>query len=79
MTNETDAQLIYRTLAGDRLAAGLLTERYRQMVVQVAYRALGNADDALDVAQEVLLYALLQLAQVRDRRRFSAWLRRSLA
>ncbi len=75
MTNPTDAQLIHQALAGDRLAAGQLTERYRHMVQRVAYSALGNSDDASDVAQETLVYALLQLSHLRDRSRFAGWLR----
>ncbi|MBV9848177.1 MAG: RNA polymerase sigma factor [Armatimonadetes bacterium] len=62
-------------LAGDRLAAGRLTERHRRTAFALAYRTLGNADDAQDVAQEALVYALQRLPDLRARGRFAAWLR----
>lgn len=71
----SDAELIRRALAGDRNAAGRLSERYRREVQTVAYRALGNADDALDVTQEALVYAHQNLAALRDTGRLSGWLR----
>lgn len=70
-----DAGLIRRTLRGDRLAAEQLAERHRRTVHAVAYRALGNADDAQDVAQEALVYAYQRLSQLRDANRFAGWLR----
>jgi RNA polymerase sigma-70 factor (ECF subfamily) len=75
MDLETQSYLIDRTLAGDRLAAERLLEQHRRAVVQTAYQALGNVDDAHDVAQEALLYALSRLTDLRDRSKFSAWLR----
>ncbi len=75
MNSETDPELISQTLAGDRLAAERLVERHRSRVTRVAFRALDNADDAQDVAQEALVYALQRLSEVREPCRFSAWLR----
>ena len=75
MTPDNDHQLIRRARAGDRRAAGLLTERHRRVALATAYQALGNADDAQDVAQEALVYALQRLADLREPERFSAWLR----
>ncbi len=45
------------------------------MVFRVAYGALRNVDDARDVAQETLVYALLQLPHLREPGKLSAWLR----
>lgn len=75
MIHETEPQLIDRALAGDRLATERLMERHRRAVIAIAYRALGNADDAYDVAQEALVYAALRLTDLRERDRFSAWLK----
>src|SRR5262249_3269618 len=72
---ETEPELIGKALAGDRFAAERLFERHRPAVVQTAHRALGNMDDAYDVAQEALLYALSRLTDLRDRSKFGAWLR----
>lgn len=75
MTLETDEQLVHCALTGNRRAANQLMERHRKMVSAIAYRALGNADDAFDVAQEALLYALLRLSDLNDRSKFAPWLR----
>lgn len=73
--SHTDAALVRRTLRGDRLAAEQLTERHRRTVYAIAYHALGNADDAQDVAQEALVYVYQRLTEVRDATRFAGWLR----
>ena len=70
----TDPELIRRALAGDRFAADQLTQRHRRAVLAVAWRALGNADDAQDVTQETLVYAVQRLGDLRDPGRFPAWL-----
>lgn len=74
MIHGTDEQLIERAQRGDRRAAQTLIERYRRVVGGVAYNALGNADDASDVAQETLMYAFQRLTDLRDRSRFAGWL-----
>jgi len=71
----TDSELIRRALAGDHPAARSLAERHRRPVLATARRALGNDDDAQDVAQETLVYAHQRLAEVRDRTKFAVWLR----
>lgn len=71
----SDPELIRQALAGNLLAAERLAARYRRAVLALAQRALGNADDAQDVAQETLVYAHQRLSDVRDRARFSGWLR----
>ena len=75
MTSETDIQLVRRALAGDRLAGGRLTDRHRRSILALAHRTLENADDAQDVAQEALVYALQRLPDLREAARFAAWLR----
>ena len=70
----TDTELVRRALMGDRLAAGRLTERHRRLVLTLAFRTLGNADDAQDVAQEALVYALQRLPELRDADKFTSWL-----
>ena len=71
---ETDAQLVRDALTGDRMAAGRLMERHRRTVLALAFRTLGNADDAQDVAQEALVYALQRLPELRDTGKFASWL-----
>ena len=71
----TDTELVRRALAGDKLAAGSLAERHRRLVLALAFRTLGNADDAQDVAQEALVTALQRLPELRDAGKFTSWLR----
>src|SRR5579871_2931699 len=75
MLLENETELMRQVRWGDRLAAERLIGRYRRTVTRIAYQALGNADDAQDVAQEALVYALQRLSELRDPSRFSAWLR----
>lgn len=75
MTHETDTELVRRALAGDRLAVGRLTERHRRSLLALACRTLENADDAQDVAQEALVYALQRLPDLHDPAKFASWLR----
>ncbi len=74
-TENTDRELVRRTLAGDKLAAGRLTERHRWAVLALALRTLGDADDAQDVAQEALVYAVQRLPELRDVDHLTGWLR----
>ena len=53
-----DEQLIAAANAGDAAAFAQLYLRYRDGVVRLAMRFTGNADDALDVLQDVFAYFL---------------------
>lgn len=75
MTQETNPELIRKALAGDQLAAERLVERHRRPTLALASQSLGNADDAQDVAQEALVYAMQRLPELRDWSRFVPWLR----
>jgi RNA polymerase sigma-70 factor (ECF subfamily) len=53
---DTDASLIARANRGDAAAFEALYRRYRDWVLQLAYRVSGDRDDALDVLQETFEY-----------------------
>jgi RNA polymerase sigma-70 factor (ECF subfamily) len=65
---------IKQSLAGDRAAFGQLMHRYTGAVYNLAYRMLGNAEDAEDASQEIFLRAYTRLASFDRERRFSTWL-----
>ena len=69
-----DVNLVHRTLAGDQQAFTSLVEKYKDSVFNVAYRMLGNATEAEDVAQEAFVRAYTQLHTYKDTHRFSTWL-----
>ncbi len=55
MLEDDDRQLIAASLAGDDDAFRQLVERHYQLVMRVAYRALGSVPAAEDCAQEVFI------------------------
>ena len=55
-SNLTDEELIALACKGDQQAMYALYYRHRDWVYHTAYRFVTNADDALDVSQEVFAY-----------------------
>jgi len=74
-----EADLVARTLAGERAAFGVLVERYAPQARRVARAVLSDADEADDAAQDGFLSALVKLAQYDARRPFGPWLMRIVA
>jgi RNA polymerase sigma-70 factor (ECF subfamily) len=62
---------IEQALKGDRAAFGQLMHCYAGAVYNLAYRMLGNAEDAEDASQEIFLRAYTRLASFDRARRFS--------
>jgi RNA polymerase sigma-70 factor (ECF subfamily) len=76
---EGDEQLVAASLAGDADAFRQLVERHYQMVVKVAYRALGSVPAAEDCAQDVFIKVHQKLRLYRTDRPFIRWLHRVTA
>ena len=74
-----EADLVARTLAGERAAFGELVERYAPQARRVARAVLGDPDEADDAAQDGFLSALVKLGQYDARRPFGPWLMRIVA
>jgi RNA polymerase sigma-70 factor (ECF subfamily) len=68
-----DAELVARTLAGDREAFGRLYDRYARLVRAVAFDAGRDPATAQDLTQESFLRAFRQLPTLRARERFGPW------
>lgn len=78
-TNARDDVLedaIIRARQGDLDAFDIIIRRSEKRVVSVAWRILGNEDDARDAAQEVFLRVFRYLGSFRIGEDFSAWLYR---
>lgn len=74
-SEKTDEEkIIRRCLAGDRDAYAALVDRYRSMAYTIAYRMVGDADEANDLAQEGFIAAYRNLRTFRSGSRFSTWL-----
>jgi RNA polymerase sigma-70 factor (ECF subfamily) len=74
---ETDGRLLARAREGDGDAFGALVQRYERLVYRVAYRLLGDPDEADDAAQEVFVRLFESLADFRGEAKLSTWLYRA--
>ncbi|MFQ5500880.1 MAG: RNA polymerase sigma factor [Phycisphaerae bacterium] len=70
---QQDAEQVARTLRGDTAAFDVLIERYQRRAVAVAYRLLGNIEDAKDVCQDAFIKGFKSLASLQQPDRFGAW------
>lgn len=68
------AQVVERARAGDSLAFEELIDCYQRRVVSLAWRMLGNQEDARDAAQETFLKAFKYLKSFKAEQDFSGWL-----
>jgi RNA polymerase sigma-70 factor, ECF subfamily len=73
---EGDDPLVARAARGDRPALDELFRRYRDPAYRVAYRLLGNGEDALDAVQDGFVKALNHLGGFERRSSFKTWLLR---
>ncbi|MEO6797324.1 MAG: sigma-70 family RNA polymerase sigma factor [Candidatus Dormibacter sp.] len=74
-----ERRLIDRSAAGDQEAFRQLVLRHHRLVLNVAFRALGDASAAEDVAQEVFLKVYRALPSYRHEKPFIHWLHRVAA
>ena len=70
----TDADLVTRTLAGDRDSFGALVDRHFADCLRFARHMLGTSHDAEDAVQESFVRAYRGLARYDERQTFRAWL-----
>jgi RNA polymerase sigma-70 factor (ECF subfamily) len=70
-----DAAWVARARAGDRDAFHALFTTYQRAVYAIAFRMLGNAEEAADVAQETFVRAWRQLKGLRAGETFARWIR----
>jgi RNA polymerase sigma-70 factor (ECF subfamily) len=71
-----EPMMIERARDGDMGAFDVLIQRYQDQVYSVAYRLVGNEDDAADVAQDVFLAFFRYLKNYRGDSKLSTWLYR---
>jgi RNA polymerase sigma-70 factor, ECF subfamily len=74
--NPGDGQLVQRSLGGERAAFDELVRRYQRQTVAVAYRLLGNTQDALEVSQDTFIKAYRSLGTLKKPEAFGGWLMR---
>lgn len=76
MERDHDQELVEGCRNGDRAAFAALVVRYQQPIYNAAYRVLGNAEDAADIAQAVFLKVAERLEEYDPRFKFFSWLYR---
>lgn len=73
---QTEEQLLKKSLSGDTRAFEELVAQYQGKVYALAFRYLGNEEDASDMAQEALLKAYRSLRLFKGNSSFGTWLYR---
>jgi RNA polymerase sigma-70 factor, ECF subfamily len=71
---ETDEELAFRAQQGEATAFRALLQRHYDRIYRVAYRYLGSAADAEDVAQDVCTQLARKLSGFGGRSRFTTWI-----
>jgi len=72
--NDEDEELIKRCAKGEREAFNRLVLKYQKKVFSVAYRFVGDQEEANDLAQEIFMAAYQNLKNFRGDSKFSTWL-----
>jgi RNA polymerase sigma-70 factor (ECF subfamily) len=72
--NDDDEELVQRCARGDREAFNQLVIKYQKKVYSVAYRFVGDSEEANDLAQEIFTAAYQNLKSFRGDSKFSTWL-----
>ena len=74
MARENDAQLIQDTLAGNDEAFNALVRKYQKSVHALAWRKIGDFQDAEEITQDTFLQAYKKLSTLRNPHQFAGWL-----
>lgn len=72
----TDWDLVQQCAAGDEAACARLVTDYQRMVFQLALHLLGDAQEAMDLSQEVFLRVFRTLPQFRGQSSLRTWIYR---
>ncbi|MFY8200499.1 MAG: RNA polymerase sigma factor [Pirellula staleyi] len=75
LTGTSIADLVCQAQAGDRGAMDQIYCRFQQHVLSIAYKKLGNWDEAQELSQDVFIQAFRRLDQLQVPDAFGGWLR----
>jgi len=73
---QRDTRAVERLKEGDAGALDELFRRHRDAAYRIAYRLVGNREDALDVVQEAFIHVLRGIQAFRGQSSFRTWLYR---
>ena len=71
---DDDAGFVARCRGGDTEAFAVLVRRYQKKMLNIAFRMIGDYDEACDVVQDSFLSAYRAIGKFRGDARFSTWL-----
>jgi RNA polymerase sigma-70 factor (ECF subfamily) len=71
---KTQREMIEYCKAGNKTAFAEIVLHYQKRVFNIAYRMLGNMEEAKDLAQEVFLTVFESVKDLREEVKFGAWL-----
>jgi RNA polymerase sigma-70 factor (ECF subfamily) len=71
---DSDVALMLRVKDGDEEALRELIERYQRPVINVIYRAIGDAWEAEDLAQRVFIQVFRSAGRYKPTAKFTTWL-----
>jgi RNA polymerase sigma-70 factor (ECF subfamily) len=71
---DEDAHLVSLCKKGDVEAFEALVIKHQKMMINIAYRMLGNYEEACEVVQDAFVSAYKNMRNFRERSRFSTWL-----
>jgi len=74
--SESEKHLLERAKKGDIAAFELLVEGYQKKAFNIAYRMLGNYDDANDLVQETFIRIFKSIKNFKEQSSFSTWVYR---
>lgn len=71
---DEDHEYVLRCKGGDTGAFEVLVEKYQKRMFSMAYRLLGDYDEASEAVQEAFLASYRGIGKFREEARFSTWL-----
>lgn len=71
---DDDYEVVRRCLQGNREAFNELVEKYSKKIYNLAYRFVGDSEEANDLSQEIFVAAYQNLKKFRGDSKFSTWL-----
>jgi RNA polymerase sigma-70 factor, ECF subfamily len=71
---DTDHEAVSRCQRGEVEAFGILVEKHQKKMLNVAYRMIGDYQEACEVTQEAFLSAYRAIKKFREEASFSTWM-----
>jgi len=71
---DEDMEMVSSCKKGDTDAFEVLVNKYQKKMLNIAYRMIGNYDDACEIVQDAFVSAFKNMKHFREEARFSTWL-----